>query len=116
MCFESYCSVVSCVHNLICVGAPGGPPPPPPIPGAPGAPPPPPMMGGMPFGKQRAVVKSNVPLPMLNWVVLRNVENTIFTVSGSKLIVSLVEVQVNIRLFIIFACSSLCILFFPAPS
>ncbi|XP_065183760.1 formin-like protein isoform X2 [Sycon ciliatum] len=61
-------------------GLPGGPPAPPPMPGMPGIPgaPPPPPMPGMAGGKQRALIKSNVPLPMLNWVVLREVDNTIF--------------------------------------
>ena len=65
-----------------CAGLPGGPPAPPPMPGMPGIPgaPPPPPMPGMAGGKQRALIKSNVPLPMLNWVVLREVDNTIFKV------------------------------------
>ena len=43
-------------------------------------PPPPPIGGGFPGVPMKKAVVPNVPLPMLNWLPIRNPEHTIFKV------------------------------------
>lgn len=47
-------------------------------------PPPPPIGGGFPGVPMKKPVVPNVPLPMLNWLPIRNPEHTIFKVYGSR--------------------------------
>ena len=51
--------------------------------GAPPIPPPPPIGGyrGIPGVPMKKAVIPNVPLPMLNWIPIRNPEHTIFKVT-----------------------------------
>ena len=68
----------------------GGIPAPPPAPGIGGVPAPPPLIGASfaPAGmKPKRRIQPNVPLPMLNWVPLRKVKDTIFEMLDDEVVI-----------------------------
>lgn len=82
-------------------GAPPAPPAPapPPMPGSsfpPKAPPPPGSMAGK--GMKRRI-QPNVPLPMLNWVPLRKVDNTIFEVIDDENVLAEIDFREFEKMF-----------------